>query len=244
MTRILLLAGTAEARALAHRLAAIPGLEVTASLAGVTTRPARYAVNVRTGGFGGAVGLRDWLTRNETDLLLNATHPFATKMEENARQATNECGIRYLRLLRPPWPNRSTWLEAEDTNNAATLIPSGARVLLSGGRKDIGPFIARLDVWFLLRSIEPIPDLPPYIGSLIAPPAQSLVDEIALMQSRRITHLIAKNSGGPTMARLDAADALRLTTVMIARPPTPPGEKVETVDQAVAWVQRHVAIQR
>ena len=41
--RLLLLAGTAEARALAEALSTVPGLEVTASLAGVTRNPAPIA---------------------------------------------------------------------------------------------------------------------------------------------------------------------------------------------------------
>ena len=58
---ILLLAGTAEARALAERLGEIPGLKVTASLAGVTSNPALIAAETRRGGFGGAEGLAEYL---------------------------------------------------------------------------------------------------------------------------------------------------------------------------------------
>src|SRR5262252_8522581 len=59
--RILILGGTTEARQLAERLTAQAGLNVTLSLAGRTSAPAVQPVPVRTGGFGGAEGLTDYL---------------------------------------------------------------------------------------------------------------------------------------------------------------------------------------
>src|SRR4051794_41946623 len=53
MRRILILGGTTEARRLAERLAHRADLAVTVSLAGSTTKPARQAVPVRSGGGGG-----------------------------------------------------------------------------------------------------------------------------------------------------------------------------------------------
>ena len=71
MKMILILAGTREARDLAGRLADLPGLEITASLAGVTSDPCAYPVPVRRGGFGGADGLRDWLTSHAVDAIVD-----------------------------------------------------------------------------------------------------------------------------------------------------------------------------
>ena len=61
MKRVLILGGTAEARLLAGRLAGRPGLAVTLSLAGRTASPLPQPVPVRSGGFGGAAGLADYL---------------------------------------------------------------------------------------------------------------------------------------------------------------------------------------
>ena len=57
--RVLLLGGTAEARALAARLH--PGVEVISSLAGRVPDPALPVGEVRIGGFGGVDGMRRWL---------------------------------------------------------------------------------------------------------------------------------------------------------------------------------------
>ena len=68
--RILILGGTAEARALAGlagRRAMARALDVVTSLAGRTARPLPLAGRVRRGGFGGAAGLARYLRRAKID---------------------------------------------------------------------------------------------------------------------------------------------------------------------------------
>ncbi|MGB3664041.1 precorrin-6A/cobalt-precorrin-6A reductase, partial [Mycolicibacter algericus] len=84
MTQVLLLGGTAEARALADRLVAA-GVDVTTSLAGRVANPRLPAGAVRIGGFGGIDGLRAALV--DYDAVVDATHPFATTMSRNAAAA-------------------------------------------------------------------------------------------------------------------------------------------------------------
>lgn len=241
MRSVLLLAGTAEARDLAAHLGRLPGIAPVASLAGVTAQPAAYPIPVRRGGFGGIEGLAAWLAENRTVALVDATHPFATQMQDHAARAAWTAGIAHLRLLRPPWPDRPGWIAAPDIATAASLLPAGAKVLVTAGRKDLAPFRARTDLDLLLRTIEPVPNLPEHVRSLLARPVQNPDAERDLLLRERITHLVAKNSGGPATARLDAADALRLTTIMVVRPQHPAGEVVETVDAAVAWISSVVA---
>lgn len=241
MSEILLLAGTAEARILAERLAAIDGLTVIASLAGATSDPAAYAVPVRVGGFGGVAGLQDVLQQRRITALIDATHPFATTMQDHAHQAANAVGIPHLRLLRPPWPDRPGWIHVSNVQAAADALPIDARALVTSGKGEIEPFHRRIDTTIFLRTIEPVTDLPAHIRLIRSRPGQRTDAEADLMKNKRITHLIAKNSGGPATGRLDAADKLRLTTIMIDRPAPPGGEVVETVDAAVAWLQRVVA---
>src|SRR5215468_980336 len=69
--RVLILGGTMEARQLAERLARRSDLAVTLSLAGRTTTPASQPVPVRVGGFGGARGLADYLSRQGIDKLID-----------------------------------------------------------------------------------------------------------------------------------------------------------------------------
>lgn len=232
MPDILLLAGTAEARALAALLAG-RGADAVASLAGVTRRPAPYALPVRTGGFGGAAGLAAWLRAGRVRAVVDATHPFTARMPWHAAMACRAAGVARLRLLRPAWPTRTGWHVVGNLAEAAEVLPAGARVLLTTGR-EAAPFVPRTDCHFWLRSIEPV-DLPAHIEPVLARPPFDLAAEIALMRRLGITHLVARNSGGDP-ARVDAAATLGVAVVMIPRPVPPPGPMVETAADAMVWL--------
>ena len=241
---VLILAGTAEARALAEEAAALPGLRTTASLAGITSAPAPLAGRIRTGGFGGAGGLADWLRAHQVAALVDATHPFAARMAANAAAACDETGTPRLRLLRPAWEPVGDWRTFPDLAAAAAALPDGARPLLTTGRKELGPFAARTDLACILRVIEPVRDLPPHIEQIVARPPFSVDAELALMRARRITHVIAKNAGGAGRAKLDAAARLGLPILMIERPDPPPGPRAASVAEAVSWLRATLAIPR
>ncbi|MEV4178675.1 precorrin-6A/cobalt-precorrin-6A reductase, partial [Nonomuraea sp. NPDC049709] len=103
MRRILILGGTAEARALAAELAPDPGLRVVSSLAGRVSRPRLPVGEVREGGFGGPEGLAAWLVRERVDRVVDATHPFAERMTASAVAASAATGVPLLVLRRPGW---------------------------------------------------------------------------------------------------------------------------------------------
>lgn len=239
--RVLLLAGTAEARALAERLRDARGIRLTASLAGVTADPAPIAAETRRGGFGGAEGLAGYLRAEAVAAVIDATHPFSARMAGNAARACAATGTPRLRLIRPPWAPVGDWRRLPDLAAAAAALPPGAHALLTTGRKQTAPFAARHDVRFLLRVIEPVTGLPAQIDQLAARPPFTLESELALMQDRRITHLVSKNSGGAGRAKLDAAAQLGLPILMVERPAPPPGPQAATVDAALAWLRETVA---
>jgi precorrin-6A/cobalt-precorrin-6A reductase len=240
--RLLLLAGTAEARVLAERLSGTPGLTITASLAGVTSDPAPIAAETRRGGFGGAAGLADYLATHAIAAVIDATHPFAAQVAANTALACTATATPRLRLIRPPWQPEGDWRIVPDLAAAAAALPARAHALLTTGRKEIAPFAARTDLACLLRSIEPVADLPPHITQLTARPPFMLDADLALMRGRAITHLVSKNAGGPGRAKIDAATRLGLPILMVERPAPPPGPTVETIEAAVAWIRQTVGI--
>jgi len=239
---LLLLAGSAEARALAERLAAFPSLKVTASLAGVTSDPAPIAAETRRGGFGGAAGLADYLTADAVTAVIDATHPFAAQMATNAALACATTATPRLRLIRPAWEPIGQWHNFPDLASAAAALPAQAHALITTGRKETARFAARTDLTCLLRTIEPLENLPPHITQLTTRPPFTLDAEIALMRAHAITHLVSKNAGGPGRAKLDAATRLAIPILMIERPAPPPGPTAATVEAAVAWVAATVGI--
>ena len=222
--RVLILGGVGEARRLAERLAGDPRFAGVMSLAGRTSAPLEQSLPTRVGGFGGADGLQAYLAAEGFDKVVDATHPFAARIQANARLACAALGVPLIRLSRPPWRKMDgdRWIEAADTVAAAKLLgPAPRRVFLTIGRQGVGDF--RLAPWheYLLRTIDPPDpnDLPPRCEVILARGPFARDDEIALMRAARIDVVVTKNSGGAaTYAKIEAARALGLHVVMIAPP--------------------------
>jgi precorrin-6A/cobalt-precorrin-6A reductase len=240
--RLLILGGTAEAVELARACVARPGLEVISSLAGRTRTPGLPPGEVRIGGFGGAAGLARFLADRRIDRVIDATHPFAAQIGAHAEQACRKARVPRVRLLRPPWTRQpgDNWIDVADLAEAAQRLPElGRRVFLTVGHQDLGAF-ARVDLWFLVRTIEPPGVLPLRHGQWLAGRGPFAVeDELALLRAHAIDVLVTKASGGAaTYAKLAAARQLGLPVVMIRRPPPPPGPVVDCVEAALAWLER------
>jgi precorrin-6A/cobalt-precorrin-6A reductase len=240
--RVLVLAGTAEAAALAGRLATDGAYDVTASLAGHTRTPVPLPCPVRTGGFGGVDGLVEALRLGGFAALVDATHPFAAVMPHHAAAAADELGLPRVRLLRPPWapgPD-DRWIEVDDLAAAAGALQDlGARrVLLTTGRLELAPFAAVGGAHFVVRTIEPPEPLPLPSATVVRDRAPYTVSgEVALLREHTVDALVTKNSGGEaTVAKLTAARTLGVPVVMVRRPPQPPGPLATTVDDAAAWL--------
>ncbi|NKB21440.1 MAG: cobalt-precorrin-6A reductase [Alphaproteobacteria bacterium] len=225
MKKILILGGTAEAVSLAAQLKDYPGISVIYSLAGRTRSPNLPDCAVRQGGFGGTDGLTRYLMENDIAAVIDATHPYAGQMAENARRATSKLSLAHYKYLRTPWsePCEAPWIWAASSNDAAEKIRGKFnRVFLSGGLNDVAAFTALNDVWFLIRSIE-YPSTPIPIQNFSHIKARGpfdVVGERKLMQENKIDALVSKNSGGSaTEAKLHAAQALSIPIIMIDRPP-------------------------
>ena len=243
MLRVLILGGIGDAVELAAKVANIPGIEAIASLAGRTRKPANLVGNVRIGGFGGVPGLVGYLREMQIDILIDATHPFANQISENAAAATQEVGIPRLMVIRPPWEKLGDdcWLEVE--NNlaaaAAVLANEAKRVFLTIGRQEIATFAHLQEIWFLMRMIDP-PNTDVIVPSgliLCDRGPFTLENEQEILLKYNIDTIVSKNSGGnATYPKIIAARKLGIKVVMVNRPPVPPGEQVPDVDSACKWL--------
>jgi len=243
MTRILILGGTREAVELAQRLHGSTGLQIVSSLAGRTRTPHLPPGGVRVGGFGGAAGLRDYLQREQVDLLIDATHPFAERMRSNAIQASRESGVPLLRVERSPWRQQpgDRWILADNVEVAARMIADhGRRAFLTTGVKELAAFRETTWVWFLVRLVDPPAEpLPLHHYELILGRGPfGAAEEEALMRRHRIDLLISKESGGEsTYGKIAAARTLGIPVIMIRRPPPPDGVEIaKTTDAAITRI--------
>jgi precorrin-6A/cobalt-precorrin-6A reductase len=236
--RVLLLGGTAEARALAKTLH--PEVDIISSLAGRVPDPALPIGPVRIGGFGGVDGLRRWLRDEHIDAVVDATHPFAATMTAHAAEACAALRLPHLVLARPAWaPSNAIVVESDAEAAEAVAKQQYSRVFLTTGRSSVQAFAAS-DAWFLIRAVT-APDagsLPRHHQLLLSRGPYRYDGELSLLREHRIDALVTKNSGGDmTRAKLDAAAALDIPVVMVARPQLPAGvAAVDTVEEAAEWV--------
>jgi precorrin-6A/cobalt-precorrin-6A reductase len=245
--RILILGGTTEARQLAERLAKRTDLTVMLSLAGRTAAPALLPVPVRVGGFGGAEGLVDYLADQRIDVLVDATHPYAATISANAAVAAPRARVPVFTLRRPGWAPVAAdrWIEVDDTAGAVRALGNTSRrVFLALGRKEIVPFADAPQHHYVVRSIDPVvpPLAVPHAVYITGRGPFDEADERGILEQHRIDVIVAKNSGGTaTYGKIAAARTLGLPVIMLRRPILPDVEAVETVDDAVAWLDHALA---
>ncbi len=229
---------------LAAELSGTPGVEVVSSLAGRVREPMLPEGEVRIGGFGGVDGLRNWLSDNVIDAIVDATHPFAAQITRNAVAAAAAVDVPILVLRRAPWQPEpgDRWIPMASLADAAEQTAAlGDRVFLTIGRQEVDAFAGLTDVWFLVRAIDPpTVAMPPQHELLLERGPFTVDHEIDLMRTHRIQVLVTKNSGGSlTEAKLAAARELSIPVVMVQRPALPDGvEVVHSPADAADWVRR------
>ncbi len=239
--RVLLLAGSGEARAIASELGA-RGADVIASFAGAVKEPAALGVPTRIGGFGGEAGFVAFINSEGIGAVVDATHPFAAKITARTSAVCKARGLPYLRVERPGWvagpDDRWVWIGEEA--EAVQYIPPGAVVFLATGRQTLELYAGLANGRTLYcRQIDPVARPFPFPGGafVIGRPPFAVADEIDLFRELGVKWIIAKDAGGlESRTKLDAARELGIGVLMIRRPVLTLGPKVETAAEAVEWV--------
>lgn len=245
--RILILGGTTEARHLAAKLAARADLDITLSMAGRTENPVEQPVPMRSGGFGGAQGLAEWLAAHKIDLLIDATHPYAARISANAAEAARLSGVPILALRRPAWEAVAgdNWTLVNDADEAvAALGVKPRRVLLALGRQEIAPFVTARQHSYIIRSVDPIepPLSVPDAAYILARGPFREADERALLEEHRIDVIVAKNSGGAaTYGKIAAAREIGTEVILFRRPELPDVPSASTVAALLDLIDHQLA---
>ncbi|SEM50511.1 precorrin-6A reductase [Pseudomonas sp. NFIX51] len=220
MKRVLLLGGVTEALAIARTL----GPEHIYSLAGIGRVPTDLDCQVRVGGYGGAEGLARFIREQGIELLLDATHPYAARISQNAATAAQLCDIPCWALRRPAWQAQAgdDWREVRDWAELVQALEPFKRPLFTLGREPLQHLheIPAGQFW-TLRALDQYPgnDRCEVIGAR----GPFLIDsERELFERRRIDVLISKNSGSSaTEPKLEVARERGVPVLILQRPSLP-----------------------
>ena len=241
--RVLLLAGTSEARQIAYALARNPRIVTMASLANAGRRPIPLGVPTRIGGWGDRATFRAWLLDNAITGIIDATHPFANRISARTAEVADELGIDYLQFLRPAWrpEEGDEWVFLNSEEDAAAHIPENVRVFLATGRMRLEGFSSLRSQELLCRLLDaPSHPFPLPNGRFVVHRPPFTIDhEAAVLGTLGVDWLVARNSGGSgSRAKIDAARRLGIPVAMIRRPPQPEAARAQTLSEVLAWIGR------
>lgn len=217
MKRILLLGGVTEALAIARTL----GQQHVYSLAGVGRVPTDLTCEVRVGGYGGAEGLARYIRDEGIDLLLDATHPYAAQISQNAALAAAASDIPCWALRRPAWVAQTgdDWREVAHWSELVEVLAPFQRPLFTLGREPLEHLheIPPEQFW-TLRALDAYPGTARC--DVIGARGPFLIDdERKLFAQRRIDVLISKNSGSSaTEPKLEVARERGVPVLILKRP--------------------------
>ena len=217
-------------------------------MAGRTRDPVQQPVPMRTGGFGGASGLAAFITENQFDLLVDATHPYAARISANAVKAAELTNVPLVSLERPAWKKQlgDDWQNVADVESAMKALGANStNAFLALGRQELLPFEAAPQHHYLIRSVDPVePKLAvPNARYITARGPFTLANEINLMSENRIAVIVSKNSGGTAAyAKIEAARQLGIKVLMIERPDLTRAATVPSIDTALATIRHQLSL--
>ena len=176
--------------------------------------------------------LEDYIRQHGVRLFVDASHPYAANVSENAMRACRAANIPYIRYERASVPvdyDKAYPVESYE-EAASTAARLGTTVFLTTGSRNLKAFvfsdvlkghtiIARiLPTAGVLKECEELGLTPKQIVALQGPFSEEL--NIALYRQYGADVVVTKNSGeiGGTDTKITAAKKLGLPVVMIDRP--------------------------
>jgi len=232
---ILLLGGTSDAIQLAKQLIAL-NVELIYSIAGLVRQP-KLNCKIHSGGFQGE--LAKYLRNHHIDLLIDATHPYAINISQQAKQAANEIGIEHWLYNRPAWQKTATdnWNEFSNWDDLLTKVQAYQTPLFTLGQKTLEHLndIPQQQFWTVRTAVKNKVSHP-RLRIITAIGGFSLDEEARLFKQYNIDVLICKNSGGTLVSsKLLLARQLSIPVIMQTRPVIVTTGKIFTVLEEIVY---------
>ena len=244
MCKLCVFAGTTEGRELVEFLST-QDVEVTACVAteyGETLLSPRENLTISAQRLTGQE-MEALFSRENYDMVIDATHPYASVVTENIARGCEEAGVRYQRLLRSGCKAGEDAVFVPDIPAAVEYLNgTEGTILLTTGSKELSKYTgltsfadrvyARvLPMEDSLRLCQSAGLKPAHILAMQGPFSFDL--NVAMLKSVGAKYLVTKDSGtaGGFDEKVTAARAANVTLVVIGRPPQREGLNLpETID--------------
>lgn len=249
---ILVLSGTEEGKEIVRRLHE-EGLSLLTTVATDYGKKMFEEIGLATVCLQGrldAHGFSQLIKERGIDTVIDATHPYAIEVSQNAMDACKITNTRYLRFERQEVeiPRHSLIHKvktmAEAIDKSRTL---GKKIFLTTGISSVAKFISLKDEKELYVRILPIPEhialcldmgIPPtHIIAMHGPFSEDL--NLAMFRQYQINTVVTKDSGevGGVLEKIHAALKEGIDTIVIERPGIDFPQKYSSIDKVINMVK-------
>lgn len=174
--------------------------------------------------------MEELFRKENPEIVLDATHPYAAEVTKNIRTACESAGVLYQRILRPEGEKNSEAIYVESTEEAAAFLSgTEGNIFLTTGSKELAKFTGIPD--YKERLFARVLSIPSVIRSCaelgiegkhligMQGPFSAEINE-AMLRQFQCSYLVTKDTGlaGGFSEKMEACQRCGVTPVIIGRP--------------------------
>ncbi len=174
--------------------------------------------------------MEELFRKENPEIVLDATHPYAAEVTKNIRIACESAGVLYQRILRPEGEKNSEAIYVESTEEAAAFLSgTEGNIFLTTGSKELAKFTGIPD--YKERLFARVLSIPSVIRSCaelgiegkhligMQGPFSAEINE-AMLRQFQCSYLVTKDTGlaGGFPEKMEACQRCGVTPVIIGRP--------------------------
>lgn len=174
--------------------------------------------------------MEELFRKENPEIVLDATHPYAAEVTKNIRTACESAGVLYQRILRPEGEKNSEAIYVESTEEAAAFLSgTEGNIFLTTGSKELAKFTGIPD--YKERLFARVLSIPSVIRSCaelgiegkhligMQGPFSAEINE-AMLRQFQCSYLVTKDTGlaGGFLEKMEACQRCGVTPVIIGRP--------------------------
>lgn len=174
--------------------------------------------------------MEELFRKENPEIVLDATHPYAAEVTKNIRTACESAGVLYQRILRPEGEKNSEAIYVESTEEAAAFLSgTEGNIFLTTGSKELAKFTGIPD--YKERLFARVLSIPSVIRSCaelgiegkhligMQGPFSTEINE-AMLRQFQCSYLVTKDTGlaGGFPEKMEACQRCGVTPVIIGRP--------------------------